>query len=433
MDAPIQLVHLSSIKYDDNKRVRQDLDPEGIKELAESIEQVGLMNAIIVTKDGTLLAGRRRLAAYVLLKRPEIPVRYWEDLDEITKLVVELDENRKRKQLTYMEEVLALKRLHDLKSKADRHWTLGETAAMVGISTAKLSEDLLLASMSSNERVTNRPTRSGALNAAKRERELELVRELARRRADTVAPETGLKHETVTNGTLYLGDCRTLLKSLKDNSVDLIFTDPPWGVNFQSSTQWAKSWAPTYDDSWEHIQALLTETLPHWYRVLKEGCHFYTFFGASDHGWWIKALTDVGFRVRARPLIWLKNAPAITDLYTSFQPVYESLLWGWKPGEGEYRRFFDKPVAEGYLVPRTKGLYHVNEKPVELVEKFVEASSATNELVLDPFMGGGSTAVAAFQLGRTFMGCELDEGTYRSTLDRLRGEEQGDDRPNQES
>jgi len=128
--------------------------------------------------------------------------------------------------------------------------------------------------------------------------------------------------------------------------------------------------------------------------------------------------------VQARPLIWFKaSQPAITDLYTMFQPTYESLLWGWKPGEGEYRRFFDKPVADAYSIPRSKGEHHVNEKPTELIEKFVEASSSPNELILDPFLGGGSTAVAAFQLNRTFIGCELDEGTYDVALKRLKEEE----------
>lgn len=420
MEAPIQLVHIASITFDDAKRVRQDLDHEGIRELSESIEQVGLLNPIILRKDGQLMAGRRRLAAFIALKRIEIPARYWEDLDEVNQLIVELDENRKRKQLTWIEEVTALRRLHDLKSKESLHWTLGETAALVGVSVSKLSEDLMLASMAENERVKERPTRSGALLTAKRERELEIVREIARRRADTIAPSTGLHHESVCGGTIYQGDCRALLKELRDNSVDMIFTDPPWGVGFQSATQWAKSWAPTYDDSWASIQALMKETLPHWMRVLKGGCHFYTFFGASDLGWWIEALTGVGFMVRARPLVWFKaSQPAITDLYTSFQPVYETLLWGWKPGEGEYRRFFERPTAEAYAIPRAKGEHHVNEKPVELVEKYIEASSSPNELVLDPFLGGGTTAAAAFGLNRTFIGCELDEGAYQVALKRL--------------
>ena len=425
MEAPITIVPISSITYNDAERIRQDLDPDGIRDLAESIQTVGLLNPIIVRKDGRLLAGRRRLAALFHLQRTEAPVRFWEDLDEVTQLVVELDENRKRKQLTWIEEVTALQRIHALKSKESLHWTLGETAAMVGVSTSKLSEDLLLASMSENTRVKERPTRTGALLIAKRERELELVREIAKRRTDSIPPSTGLPHESVAGGTLYKGDCRELLKTMRDNSVDLIVTDPPWGVGFQSATQWAKSYSPTYDDSWGNIQALLKDTLPHWFRVLKEGCHFYTFFGASDLGWWIEALTGVGFMVRARPLVWFKaSQPAITDLYTAFQPVYETLLWGWKPGEGDYRRFFEKPTAEAYAIPRAKGEWHVNEKPVEFLERYIEASSVQNELVFDPFLGGGSTALAAFQLNRTFIGCELAEGAYQMAFAGLKEAEQ---------
>jgi len=227
MEAPISMVPITSVLYRDDERIRQDLDLDGIRELSESIALVGLLNPIIIRKDYKLLAGRRRLAALALLERTEVPVRFWEDLDEISQLVIELDENRKRKQLTWVEEVGALRRLHMLKSKESLHWTLGETAAMVGISVSKLSEDLMLAGMAENERVKARPTRSGALKTAKRERELEIVRELARRRSDALAPSTGLPHESVAGGTLYHGDCRELLSSLRDNSVDMIFTDPP--------------------------------------------------------------------------------------------------------------------------------------------------------------------------------------------------------------
>src|SRR5262245_9398293 len=95
---------LDEIIFNDAERMRQNLDPEGIRELALSIEAIGLLNPIIVNREKKLLAGRRRLEAFKILGRDAIPVNWFEDLDIVQQKIVELDENRKRKQLDWVEE-----------------------------------------------------------------------------------------------------------------------------------------------------------------------------------------------------------------------------------------------------------------------------------------------------------------------------------------
>lgn len=421
-------VKLSEIKFNDAERIRQDLQPDGIKELAESISNVGLINPIVIDQSMRLLTGRRRLEAHKLLKRDEIEVRYYEDLDPIQRRIVEYDENAKRGQLTWQEGARAIQEIHLLLSAANREHTMGETAQALGVSIAKVSEDLMLANGLGNERVDNRPSRKGALQTFKREREMALVRELASRRVDHVGEAIGREfiHRFSSLGSIYCATCIDVLRQLPDESIDLVVTDPPWGINLATASQWTKKWVPTYDDSPDAIQKILPEVFRECARVLKPGSHIYVFYPIQETGWWVDTLGSAGFVLRNRPLIWHKaSQPSISDIYTSFLPSYESILWGWKPGEGDYRRFFSRPIPESLAVPRSDLRWHENEKPTQLLDVYIEASSEPNEVVLDPFAGGGSTLASAFALGRSYVGIEVDEVNYGKAVERLRELEAG--------
>lgn len=415
-------VKLSNILFNDSERIRQDLQPEGIKELAESITNVGLINPIVVDRSLRLLTGRRRLEAHKLLGREEIEVRFYEDLDPIQQRIVEYDENAKRGQLTWQESARAIQEIHLLLSSRSREHSMGETAQALGVSIAKVSEDLMLAQGLGNDRIEARPSRRGALQTFKREREMELARELARRRDPNMVDNLGgTPRVRFGRGTLYNASCLDVLRDLGPETIDLVVTDPPWGINLATASQWTKKWVPTYDDSPESIQKLLPDVFQELFRVLKEGAHIYVFYPIQETGWWIDALGAAGFILRNRPLIWHKaGQPSISDTYTSFLPSYESILWGWKPGEGDYRRFFSRPIPESMAIPRTDLRWHENEKPTLLLDAFIEASSDPNEVVLDPFAGGGSTLASAFGLGRSYLGVEIDEVNYGKAVERLR-------------
>jgi site-specific DNA-methyltransferase (adenine-specific) len=205
---------------------------------------------------------------------------------------------------------------------------------------------------------------------------------------------------------------------MADESVDLVVTDPPWGINFQESSQWTTKWVMSYDDS-PDIQAVITELVPQLFRVMKPGAHFYIFYAIQDTGWWTDTLGSAGFYIRNRPLIWFKGQPSMSDVYTSFLPCYESILWGWKPGVNGFRRYFTRSIPEAFLYPRTDNQWHENQKPTDLLGRFIEASSDVNDLVFDPFAGGGSTPASAFELGRYFLGIEKDEVNYGKAARRL--------------
>jgi ParB/RepB/Spo0J family partition protein len=421
LDLPV-----ADIKFDDATRIRKDLDEESLLELIESFKNVGQITPIVVTRDLSLIAGRRRLEAARRLEWSVIRAEYLEDLPLLQRKIVEYDENAKRHQLTWQEAALAIKEIHDLEraaaSSKGSTWTASDTARALGVSLGKVSEDLTLASAMGNERVASRPSRIGAISAFKRERELDLVRELARRRASALGLQSRTENSTtLTGGVVYNLDCRELLRNVEPESIDLIIIDPPWGIDFDKSSQWTKKWVASYDDSEKAVQEMLLETFPLLYKVLKPAAHIYCFYPIQESQWWVENLTSAGFAVRQRPLVWFKvGQPSITDTYTNFLPCYESILWGYKPNIGDVRRLFARPVPEAQGWPREPTLWHENSKPVEMLQKWIESSSEINEVVLDVFAGGGSTLAAAFSLGRYYIGCELDEVNYKKCVDRLR-------------
>lgn len=411
-------VEISRIIYNDAERFRKDLGTEDeLNELSQSIESVGLLYPVIISRDYTLRAGRRRLEALKRLGRTTVRAEFFDNLDPIAQKIVELDENKRRKQLTWQEEASALAEIHSLLSSKDGRWGAADTARTLKVSEGKVSEDLVLASNLGNARIAGRPSRRGALVTVKRERELTLIRELASRRSKSI----GLNVQGTQLGysVLYNRDCREVLKEIAKDSIDLIVMDPPWGVDLHTSSQWTGKWVPSYNDNSSAVQAMLTEVFPLLYKTLKPSSHIYTFAPVQEVQWWLSELSKVGFTMRSRPLIWFKTGqPGISDVYTSFLPCYEAILWGFK---GEVQRLLRQPTPEAFGYPRTPCVWHENDKPTELLTHYIEASSEVNEVILDPFMGGGSTLASAFMLGRYAIGIEIDPVSFSKAQERLVG------------
>ena len=419
-------VYVADIIFDDSTRLRADLQEDGLLELVESFKNVGQITPIVITRDLKLVAGRRRLEAARRLEWPTIRVEYFEDLDLLTQKIVEFDENDKRSQLTWQEAARAINEIHLLKKEqataTSTEWSGRDTAALLGLSPGKVAEDLTLAANLGNDRIAGRPSRRGAIDAFKRERELVLVRELARRRAEGLG--LGVDNQTSTalaGGVIYHDDCRVVLEKMAPDSVDLVIIDPPWGIDFDKASQWARHWVGTYDDRESSVQDMLVETFPLLFKVLKPTCHIYCFYPVQEIQWWTERLTAAGFLIRQRPLIWFKTGqPSITDTYTSFLPCYESILWGFKPGVGDIRRLFGRPVPEAFGLPREPTIWHENSKPLEMLSRWIESSSEVNDVVLDAFSGGGSVLAASFALGRYYIGVEKDAVHYAKSVERMK-------------
>jgi len=210
------------------------------------------------------------------------------------------------------------------------------------------------------------------------------------------------------------GDCLEVMKGIPDGAVDLVVTDPPYGMGYVSSRRKLKFNHIENDNNLDWVESFT----PIIFKILKENSHSYIFCNDYSHGELRQAHKDYGFQVK-RTLIWEKNNHTSGDLEGDYANKTEFILFCHKG-----RKLLNGNRECNVLkFDRVATLTHPTEKPLSLISKLIVNSSNPGDLILDPFLGSGTTAVAAKQLGRKFIGIEIDPGYCRIAEDRLRQEE----------
>jgi adenine-specific DNA-methyltransferase len=212
-----------------------------------------------------------------------------------------------------------------------------------------------------------------------------------------------------TNRIIH-GDCISVMKTMPEASVDLIATDPPYLVSYQSRD--GRSIANDTTSEW------LVPAFHELYRVLKNNRFLVSFYSWNKVDRFFAAWKDAGFRPVGH-LVWVKNYHS-NERFVRYCHEAAYLL-----AKGEPEK---PPVALRDVLDWTytgDGL-HPTQKPVMAMVPLVLAFSRVGEVVLDPFAGSGTTAVAAQSLGRRFIGIELDENYARIAEERLRSKKDGE-------
>lgn len=208
---------------------------------------------------------------------------------------------------------------------------------------------------------------------------------------------------------LMQGDCLELMKEIPDGSVDLVLTDPPYGMAFQSNYRKEKYNEIQNDKSLEWLERYISEC----YRVLKNNSAIYCF--CSWHNVDVfKRSIEKKFKIK-NILIWEKNNTSMGDLKGSYAPKYEMIIFAHK-GRKLLNGF---RYADIIKANRTGNKNHPTEKPVDLLETFIKNSSDENAVVFDGFMGSGSTGVACVNTNRNFIGMELDQQYFEIAKKRI--------------
>lgn len=211
----------------------------------------------------------------------------------------------------------------------------------------------------------------------------------------------------MSNISLYNGDCLNLLKDMPDNSVDCVITDPPFGISYQSHRRKEKYECIKNDDNLDFLPCLMKEL----YRIMKENTHIYMFCAFKTIDIFKREFEK--YFVLHNILIWNKSNFG-TGNYYRFK--YEMVLFG---GKGN-RPINSHSFGDVINCNGTGNPYHPTQKPVELLEIFVKNSTETEGgLVIDPFMGSGSTGIACKKLNRDFIGIELDENYFKIAKERI--------------
>jgi site-specific DNA-methyltransferase (adenine-specific) len=203
---------------------------------------------------------------------------------------------------------------------------------------------------------------------------------------------------TLELNKIHCLDCFEGIKQISDKSVNLIITDPPYGMSFQSNRRKEKHAAIVNDDNVVWLPQLMAES----FRVLDDCSHMYLF--CSHHNMESFICEGKKYFELKSILVWEKNNIGMGDLDGDYAPQCEFILFFTKG-----RRLLNGGRNSNILrFARTMNELHPTEKPVDLIRFLIEKSSNPTELVLDPFMGSGTTAVACKQALRTYMGFEIN-------------------------
>lgn len=208
---------------------------------------------------------------------------------------------------------------------------------------------------------------------------------------------------------LKLGDCLNVMGDIPDNSIDMVLTDPPYGMNYQSGRRKTKAKLITGDQDISFLDDLSREL----YRVAKENTAHYIFCSYHNIDKF-KQSFEKYFKIK-NILTWVKNNASMGDLSADFAPKTEFILFLQK-GRRNINGKRDSNILE---FKKTNNKLHPTQKPVDMIEFMISKFSDKGDVILDPFMGSGSTAVACINTNRSFIGIEIDNDYFNIAKERV--------------
>jgi len=424
-------VPLDQVVVDRDQRQRRTVETKG---LVDSIGRHGVLNPIIVTKDLVLVAGERRLAASRELGLPDIPVRFIEDLSTREAQIIELEENLKRTDLPWRDEVAAVARIHSLYESDDPEWTQSKTADQIGINVGHLSEILRVARDLDNPKIALATGMKPAYNI--------LARVDQRRMGDALSdileagssmfksavgaaagaitkavgggdgpepgdtppeqPQPAPEPESILNVSFL-----DWAPAYTGQPFNFIHCDFPYGINAFAGPQSGKLSHHTYADDPDVYWALIRCLCQNLDRVMSHSAHM-VFWFSMDH---YERTLDLFAELRPElsfltmPLIWHKtdNVGILSDPKRRPRHVYETALIASRED-----RLIVRAVGDAYGAPTDK-THHPSTKPEPVLRHFLSMFIDEHTRLLDPTCGSGSALRAAESLGaERVLGLEID-------------------------
>ena len=380
------------VKRDSRQRTTLDLT-----DLLPSIKARGVIQPIVITDEMVLIVGERRLAASIKLGLPDIPARFASELDPIELQIIELEENLKRKDLSWEDQTRAIVRIHNLYHQLDPDWTQKQTADSLGLATSTVSMMIGVgtAALAGNERVLKAANWRQAHNTLAREQQ---------RKNDTILADLT---ESITRPagvapvvpveSIITADFLEWASSYSGPQFNFIHCDFPFGISIHNSDQGNAEQYGGYEDDpniyWELLECLATHEdrllsssahLMFWFSM-KYYCETREFFTHRMPEW---VLDDF-------PLIWLKsdNKGILPDPKRGARRIYETCFYA---SRGD--RLIVRAASNAYAAP-TGVKSHQSEKPEPVLRHFMQMFVDTHTKLLDPTCGSGSSLRAAESLG----------------------------------
>lgn len=221
---------------------------------------------------------------------------------------------------------------------------------------------------------------------------------------------------------IYYGDCRSLFGKIPSESIDLIATDQPYRITPRGGTGTMSGFMTNSKARqgriFEHNDIDISEYLPEFYRVLKKDAHCYIMCNNINLPHFFSVISQSDFHF-VKLLCWDK-VNKICGKYYMGQIEHIFFL----------RKGSDKPINDcgcsdllSFPNAKTKNYdgtnIHDSQKPVNLFRKLIINSTEVGDTVLDPFLGSGTTAIAAMKECRHYIGFEMDREYYKESLLRI--------------
>lgn len=395
-----------------------------------SIETLGLFHPIVVAAEGSqwrLVCGGRRLAQIDWIAEEkgeflcdretilpgEVPCTFLHELSQVEQEEAELDENMRRSNLSWQDEMRAFTRIHDLRQRLNPSQTVSETARAVNVMTnlpvstvhRKITTARIIAKHLDDPTIARARTANDAYALVVRKEEAMFRAALVERR-----------QAMPIDITLFHGDCCTILPTLATESVDLIACDPPYAIDagsagFRSRAVHHHNYADTVEAAQKIIRSILSEG----FRLTKPRANLFIFCDIDLWTWIGNNASAAGWTPFRTPIIWQKSDSEGLAPWGSqgFRRTYELIFFATKGQRGLISSPTD--ILRHNRVPKAERDYAA-AKPPSLMRELIECSTLPNDLVLDPCCGSGATLVAARESRRRAIGIEEDQNAYNLAL-----------------
>lgn len=368
--------------YHDNPRVNTD----AINVVKKSLSEFGFQQPLVLDKDNIIIVGHTRFAAAKELGFTDVPCFIADDLSEDKIKAYRIMDNKSAEYASWNYGLLTKEITDLLESDYDLEYT-----GFTDVELEDMGFDMNLESF-----VEEPQSEEDAIPEIKEDE----------------PPISKMGDVWILgNHRLCCGDSTSIddvEKLMNKERADMIFTDPPWNVNYGATDH------PTWkqrtilndhmqEDEWADFVMGFCTSLK---IASKGGCMTYLVMSAQEWAIVDKTLRDAGFHWSST-IIWAKDALVISrkDYHTQYEPIW----YGWNADESRLSPLLDRKQSDVWEVPRPRiSKLHPTTKPIELVERAINNSTQRTNLVLDLFLGSGSTLIAAEKTGRRCYGMELD-------------------------
>ena len=432
LSGEIELENVGDDAGGERYQVMPDLDAEEYRALKEDISENGVLVPITVDEDGRIIDGYHRMKACEELGI-EPPTREQSGLSEDEKYSMAWRLNMQRRHLDRQEKKdLIRDRLNQLiergvdKTDAEIADELGCSRQWVSDVRRTVVNDRLNSNSGENASGGDFPTVTDYATAEQKER---FVKDVIVDNSDesnrSIAERTGVDHKTVGKyrndltelyrPQLINDDIENILWRIDDGAVDLIVTDPPYGIEFDGQRYRTNDQQELDGDDSADLMASVAEEL---YRVLAEDSHLYMFCRWDTLPAVLDAYGDP-FEVDTT-IVWDKTegGHGMGDL-EDFAPRHELIVKcskGRRPINGDRTANVIRQQDVRFTDDEN---HHPTQKPTALIQTLLEKSSDEGELVFDPFGGVHTTATAALKSDRRALSVELDTDFHSLGRDRI--------------